>query len=197
MKLYLASTSSWKSKMLDTVHLFHESLSSEHDEISNNPNPYEYVQEIALSKVLNVKNKVNSGIIIGLDTINYFDGKIIEKPKNIEEAKENVLKCSNNFTTVITGVALLNVETNEVITDYSETKISFNEITEEDAKYYIDNELASLRVSGFVIETIMSNFIKKIDGSYYNILGIPVETIYKHIKTMGYNLGDDKKYERK
>ena len=44
--------------------------------------------------------------------------------------------------------------------------------------------------SGFVLETILSNFIDKIEGSYYNILGVPVELIYKYINDMGYNLKD-------
>jgi predicted house-cleaning NTP pyrophosphatase (Maf/HAM1 superfamily) len=54
----------------------------------------------------------------------------------------------------------------------------------------MENEPDIMYASGFIIETILSNFIEKIDGSYYNILGIPVEKIYKHIKDMGYNLKD-------
>ena len=190
MKLYLASTSKWKSEILNTVHLKHECIESDHEEISDQTDVYKYVQELALNKVLNVKGCIESGIIIGLDTVNYFDGKIIEKPTSIEEAKENVLRCSNRSNSVITGVALINVQTNEVVTSTSETVISFNEITEKDAEYYVKNEPLCLRVSGFVVETIMSNFINKIEGSYYNILGVPVETIYKMLKGLGYTFED-------
>ncbi len=193
MKLYLASTSSWKSKLLNDTHLYHDTLSSEHDEVSNNTDPYEYVKEIALSKANNVKDQVKSGIIIGLDTVNYASGKIIEKPKTFLEAKENVLRCSNAYNSVITGIAIINLDTNEIVNTYAETIIYFDEITDEEAQYYVDNEPAALRVSGFVVETIMSNFVSKIEGSYYNILGVPVEKIYSIIKEMGYNLGNTKR----
>ena len=58
---------------------------------------------------------------------------------------------------------------------------------------YLKNEKDALYVSGFVIEGMMSNYINKINGSFYNILGVPVEEIYKNLKKMGYNLNMFKK----
>ena len=63
----------------------------------------------------------------------------------------------------------------------------------EDIDYYLKNEKDALYVSGFVIEGMMSNYINKINGSFYNILGVPVEEIYKNLKKMGYNLNMFKK----
>lgn len=63
-------------------------------------------------------------------------------------------------------------------------------LNNKDTEYYLNNEPDILYVSGFVIETIISNFIEYINGSYYNILGVPVETIYKYINDWGYNLID-------
>ena len=63
-------------------------------------------------------------------------------------------------------------------------------LNNKDTEYYLNNEPDILYVSGFVIETIISNFIEYINGSYYNILGVPVEIIYKHINDCGYNLID-------
>ena len=98
--------------------------------------------------------------------------------------------CSNNTTSVITGIALINKDTNEVIRDYAITKVTLREMNEQDIKYYIDNEPNMMYVSGFVIETVISNFIDKIDGSYYNILGVPVETIYKHLQNFNIHLSE-------
>lgn len=190
MKLYLASTSKHKSEILTTVHLKHECLSSEHEEYSEQKDVYEYVKELALNKALNVKDQVKEGLIIGLDTVNFLDGEIIEKPKDKEEVYKNVESCSGRKYSVITGVAIVDAKTNEIFNDYAETIISFRNIDEKDLKFYVENEPHALLPSGFIVETIMSNFIDKIEGSYYNILGVPVETIYKIINEMGYNLED-------
>lgn len=185
MKITLASTSKFKNNILNTVGISHDSVSPTCEEISNYKNPYEYVKDLSLKKAVSIKNH-HTDIIIGLDTIVLINNKIVEKPKSIEEAKENLRNSSNNTTKVITGITLINNQTNEVITDYQETLVKFNAITEQDIDYYIENEKDAMYASGFIIETICSNFISKIDGSYYNILGVPVEKIYQILN--GWNI---------
>lgn len=194
MKLILASTSKFKSEILNTVKLNHFQVESDFEEISKNTdNVYKYVIDLARGKALSIKNKVDDGIILGLDTIVYANGKILEKPKDIDEAIEYLEMCSNNTTSVITGICLINMNTKEVISDYAETKVTLRSIDKQDIDYYIENEPNKMYASGFIIETIVSNFIEKIDGSYYNILGVPVETIYKHLQIFGIHLKDLKK----
>lgn len=191
MKVVLATTSEFKNKILDTVGIKHSMVESNFDEeIVKEENVYEYVKKLAFGKANSIKEKVNDSIIIGLDTINYVDGIIQEKPKDISEARKNIELCKNNTASVITGVCIINQKTNEVINDYVETKITLRDIDSIDIDYYIENEPDIMYASGFIIETILSNFIEKIEGSYYNILGVPVETIYKYINNMGYNLKD-------
>lgn len=187
MKITLASTSKFKNQILDTVHIKHEQISPICEEKSNHRDPYEYVKDIAKQKLDSVSNH-NTDIIISLDTIVLINNKIVEKPNTIEEAKQNLKNSSKNATKVITGIAMLNKQTNEIITDYQETIVSFNEIDEEDIEFYIQNEPDAIYASGFIIETICSNFIKKIEGSYYNILGVPVEKIYEILRNWGIKL---------
>ncbi len=189
MKITLASTSKFKNNILDIVHLKHDKVNPHCEEISTKSNPYEYVSELALQKAKSIINH-NTDIIIGLDTIVLINDKIIEKPSNIEEAKENLRKSSNNTTKVITGIALINKITNERKVTYQETLVTFNKIKEEDIEYYIENEKDALYASGFIIETICSNFIKEIQGSYYNILGVPVEKIYEILNNWNIYLKD-------
>ena len=187
MKITLASTSKFKNSILDTVHIKHDQISPNCDEQSNYKDPYEYVKDIAKQKLDSVSNH-NTDILISLDTIVLIDNKIIEKPKTIEEAKQNLRNSSNNTSKVITGIAMLNKRTNEVIVDYQETIITFNRIDEEDIDFYIENEPDALYASGFIIETICSNFLKEIKGSYYNILGVPVEKIYEILRNWNIKL---------
>ena len=181
MKITLASTSKFKNNILDTVKIKHDQVSPQCEEISNYKDPYEYVKDIAKQKLDSVKSH-NTDIIISLDTIVLINDKIIEKPKSIEEAKQNLRNSSNNTSKVITGVAILNKTSNEEVITYQETLVTFNDIDEEDIEYYIDNEPDAMYASGFIVETICSNFINKIEGSYYNILGVPVEKIYEILK---------------
>lgn len=191
MKLILASTSKFKNELLDTAGLTHSQIESNFEEFSSHQdNVYQYVKDLSYGKAKSVEDKVDKCIILGIDTIVYANGKILEKPKSIEEARENLVLCSNNTTSVITGIALINKYTNEIIQDYQETKVTLTNISDEDIDYYIKNEPNIMYVSGFVIESFVSNFIKNINGSYYNILGVPVEKIYEHLSNWGIHLKD-------
>lgn len=191
MKVFLATTSKFKNEILDTAGIKHSMFESSFDENSiKENNVYEYVKKLSLGKANSVIDKVDDGLIIGLDTVVYADNKVLEKPKDPKEAREAIEMCKNNITSVITGIAIVDTKTKKIINDYCETKVTLRYIESADIDYYMENEPNIMYVSGFVIETIISNFIDKIEGSYYNILGVPVETIYKYINNMGYNLKD-------
>ena len=119
MKLVLASTSKFKSEILNKVHLKHISVDNNFDEesiVCNNV--YDYVKQLSYNKAINIKEKIdNDSIILGLDTVVYVDNKVLEKPKSIKEAKDNIKLCMNNTTKVITGITLINKINNEIIND--------------------------------------------------------------------------------
>ena len=190
MKLYLASKSKFKSQILDKVYINHECIDVNVKEESTKTNAHEYVMELAKLKARHGATMVSDGLILGLDTVVLMNGKIIEKPKTLEEAKENLRKASNNKVSVLTGISLINLDTEEAFTDFQETKVIMNEITEENINYYIEKEKDDLYVSGFVIETVASCFIQSIEGSYYNILGLPVEKFYQLLRKMNLDLKD-------
>ena len=140
MKLVLASTSKFKSAIMDKVKMSHINVASNFEEVSFNTDVYDYVKELALGKANSVKDKVTNSIILGIDTVVYVNGKIIEKPKSINEVKNNLLLASNNTVSVISGIALINQMEEVTLSTYQETKVSFNKIDECDIDYYIDNE---------------------------------------------------------
>ena len=189
MKLVLASTSSFKSDVLKQACIKHTKKESNYIEIKqDDEDVYEYVKRLSLEKAYSVD--VDDCIVLGLDTVVLVGNKILEKPKTINEAKDNLRLCSSNTFKVITGIALINKINNEIINDYQETVITLNKIDECDIDYYIDNDHNVLYASGFTIETVVSNFINKIEGSFYNILGIPVEKIYEHLLKQNIHLKD-------
>lgn len=190
MKLVLASTSKFKSAIMDKVKMKHVCIKSDFEEVSSSNDVYEYVKDLAYGKALSVDKMVSNAIIVGIDTIVYMDNKIIEKPKSIEEARNNLKMASGKTTLVITGICLINQEKNEIIKTFQESKVIMNKILDEDIDFYINNEPDIMYASGFIIETVASNFINKIDGSFYNILGVPVEKIYENLLKWDIHLKD-------
>lgn len=191
MKLVLASTSKFKNEILDKVGLNHSQINSDFEELSSNKdNVYQYVKDLSYGKAKSIEDKVDKAIILGIDTVVLSDNKILEKPNNKEEAKANLKNSSGKTTSVITGITLINKYTNEIVQDFQETKITLDEISDEDIEYYINNEPGVMFSSGFIVETIVSNFIKNINGSFYNILGVPVEKIYEHLLDWNIHLKD-------
>ena len=191
MKLVLASTSKFKNEILNKVGLNHSQIYSDFEELSSNKdNVYQYVKDLSYGKAKSIEDKVDKAIILGIDTVVLSDNKILEKPNNKEEAKANLKNSSGKTTSVITGITLINKYTNEIVQDFQETKITLDEISDEDIEYYINNEPGIMFSSGFIVETIASNFIKNINGSFYNILGVPVEKIYEHLLNWNIHLKD-------
>ncbi len=188
MKIILASTSKLKSDILNTVGIKHKCVETIEPDVKET-DFYQYAMKKSLGKARYIKEE---GIIIGLDTITIINDKIVEKPKTIQEAEENIRNSSNNTTRVITGYTIINTETNSEITGYQESFITFREIPECDIKYYIENEKDAMYASGFILETYMSNFLKEIKGSYYNIIGVPVEKIYETLESWNIHLKDIK-----
>ena len=189
MQLVLASTSSFKSNVLKQACIKHIKKDSNYiEEKQDNEDVYEYVKRLSLEKARSVD--ISDSIVLGLDTVVVVGNKILEKPESIHEAKENLRLCSNNTFKVITGIALINQMNNELVSDYQETFITLNKIDECDIDYYIENDSNVLYASGFTIETVVSNFINKIEGSFYNILGIPVEKIYEYLLKWNIHLKD-------
>lgn len=191
MKLVLASTSKFKNEILNKVGLNHSQIYSDFEELSSNKdNVYQYVKDLSYGKAKSIEDKVDKAIILGIDTVVLSDNKILEKPNNKEEAKANLKNSSGKTTSVITGITLINKYTNEIVQDFQETKITLDEISDEDIEYYINNEPGVMFSSGLIVETIASNFIKNINGSFYNILGVPVEKIYEHLLDWNIHLKD-------
>lgn len=212
MRYILASNSKFKKEIFEKVGYNFECIDSNFEEDNkkekkkdykkdNIKDPYEYVMYLAKGKAESVySNIVEEGksinedmIIIGLDTIVYSDNNILEKPKSKKEAMQNLINSSNKKNEVISGICIIYVKDNNIskeIVDYDSTYIYFNEIRKEDAKYYAENEKDALYASGFVVETYVSNFVRKIEGNYYNILGVPVSKIYSYLNSIGIYLND-------
>ena len=189
-RLILASNSKWRKQLLEMAGLTCEVIPSDVSENIEFTTPEEYVMNLSKEKADAVADRVEEGIIIAADTIGYMDGEKFEKPKNREEAFQNIKKLSGNENYAVTGVTMLDQYQNKRVTFCDVAKVYFNEMTDEEINWYIDNEENVYTSAGYSIETKASLFISKIEGDYKSIVGLPVCKIYEQLKEWGYSIKD-------
>lgn len=192
MDIILASSSITRRKIMDSINLKYSVVVSDEEEHSDKVNPREYVEELSKNKALNVSKKVtnSNSLIIAADSIIYKDGKKYEKPKTIEEARNNLMELSGSKNQGITGVTIIDKKNGKSVTFSCVTDVYFKEILEDDIDWYIQNEKDLLKKAGYSLEGTMSLFLDKIDGDYYNVLGLPLGMLYTNINKLGYTLKD-------
>lgn len=120
-------------------------------------------------------------LLITADTIVYLDGKILGKPKEAEEAKKMLRELSGKTHQVITGVTVLTAEKTENFAVTSQ--VTFCELSEEEIDYYVSNYLPFDKAGAYGIqEWIGQVAVKEIKGSYFNVVGLPVQRLYQILK---------------
>ncbi len=191
MKIILASSSKQRQDIFKMIGLKYEVITSKKDEISNKKEPDKYVCELSFNKAKDVSTKINNkAIIIAADTIIYFNGKIFEKPKTKKEAFDNLKILSGNKNEAYTGVTIMDLYKNKVITFSSKTDVYFKNITDDEINWYVNNEKKVFKCCGYAPLGKASLFIDKIDGDYNTLLGISPSLLFEKLKELGYSISD-------
>lgn len=191
MRIILASASKQRQDIFNMIGLKYDVITSDVPEESNQTEPDKYVEELSLNKAKSVKKQIkDKAIIISADTIIYSNNKIYEKPKSKEEAYSNLKELSNNKCTAYTGITLIDLYKEKVICSSSKVNVYFNEIKDEEAKWYVNNEEKIFKCCGFVPLGKAALFINKIEGDYNTLLGISPSIVYNKLKELGYSVND-------
>ena len=191
MRIILASASKQRQDIFNMIGLKYDVIISDVPEESNQTEPDKYVEELSLNKAKSVKKQIkDKAIIISADTIIYSNNKIYEKPKSKEEAYSNLKELSNNKCTAYTGITLIDLYKEKVICSSSKVNVYFNEIKDEEAEWYVNNEEKIFKCCGFVPLGKAAVFINKIEGDYNTLLGISPSIVYNKLKELGYSFND-------
>ena len=191
MRIILASASKQRQDIFNMIGLKYDVITSDVPEESNQTEPDKYVEELSLNKAKSVEKQIkDKAIIISADTIIYNNNKIYEKPKSKEEAYSNLKELSNNKCTAYTGITLIDLYKEKVICSSSKVNVYFNEIKDEEAEWYVNNEEKIFKCCGFVPLGKAALFINKIEGDYNTLLGISPSIVYNKLKELGYSVND-------
>lgn len=147
--------------------------------------------EISLSNNVTETIKVNPlpKVIISCDTIVTLKGEIIEKPKNKEDAFEMLKKLSAQMHTVYTAVCIFLLTKKEPVVFVEKTNVYFDELSDTDIEQYLILNEAYDKAGAYGIQGFGSEFIKKIEGCFYNVMGLPIWKLSKtlaHLYEEGY-----------
>ena len=122
-------------------------------------------------------------IIITSDTIVYNDHKALGKPKNHQEAVEMITALSGKQHEVITSVCFTTISEQKVINHT--TKVTFHELSSEEIEFYVTNYKPFDKAGGYAIQEWIGLIgIKEIEGSYFNVVGLPTDLVYRTLKDM-------------
>lgn len=151
--------------------------------------PEQIVMDLALRKAKRVVDTGDMpGIVIGADTIVVADGKILGKPDSIEDAYNMIKMLQGRYHNVITGVALIDSDTGRTIVDYQKTKVKIKTLSDSQIIKYLNKEKVFDKAGSYAIQGYGSVIVEKIDGCYFNVVGLPVSKLYDMLKKFGIDM---------
>lgn len=189
MKIILGSASPRRREILDYFSLPYTIVSSQFDErkVSYNNDPKAYVEEIARNKAKALSH-YEDACVITADTCVSIDNKVLGKPESEDEMRAMLQLLSGRWHSVWTSVCVQ--AKGMCLIDAEETKVRCNSLTPDEMHRYI-RKLALLdKAGGYAIQKSGGIFVKSIVGCYYNVMGLPINTLQKLLQKVGIDLWD-------
>lgn len=179
--MILASASPRRAEILTAVGWEFEKQTTDIDESVFEGEPAEnYVQRLAAEKARVIAEKNADALVLGADTTVVIDEKIIGKPKDFDEAGEMIKILSGNWHEVLTGVAI--VRNSETLVDFQRTSVKFAEMTEAEIEFLVQKGKPLDKAGAYAVQEQAALFIEKIEGDYWNVVGLPVNMVYSLVK---------------
>lgn len=191
--LLLASTSARRKEILAMLGLPFKTISPEFDEESIKPtgDPQKYVQEIAEGKGRSIVRYCDDDVVLlATDTTVWLDDKPIGKPQSQEQAKEILRILQGRSHSVWTGIWVRNNKTKQEKTQTVHTRVEMNAMTNKEITWYITNENVLDKAGAYGIQGKGSCFIGRIEGDFYNVVGLPVAATVSLLKSVGLPIFD-------
>ncbi|MCD6420068.1 MAG: septum formation protein Maf [Synergistetes bacterium] len=173
MRLILASSSPRRQEILSSLGILFDVVAPDIIEERLLCAPYDgAVVRIASEKVVSVKDIVGERVILAADTVVVMDDVALGKPTDMTDAERMLKLLSGREHSVITGLALYN--DGRIFTAVESTKVWFCNMSDRDINFYLSTDEPIGKAGGYAIQGYGSLFIKKIEGCYFNVVGLPV-----------------------
>ncbi|MCD4713308.1 MAG: Maf family protein [Clostridiales bacterium] len=182
MRIILASGSPRRIELLDQFNIDFDVVPSKIEEVTRpHETPVQAVMALAFEKANDVANMYPDAVIIASDTIVYKDD-ILGKPSSRADAKAMLNNLNGEKHDVYTGIALVYKDKSICVVDYEKTTVTFNYLTEEQIEKYLDTNEPLDKAGAYGIQGIGALLVKKIDGDYFNVMGLPLSKLSQLLK---------------
>jgi septum formation protein len=181
--LILASASPRRSELLRNAGIaFEVDPADIHEEPLAGEAPVDYAQRLARDKAKVVLARHPDALVLGADTVVVVDEHLLEKPLNADDAKRMLRLLSGRAHQVITGVCLLSP--NFECTEAEITEVVFKSMSEQEIGEYIASGEPMDKAGAYGIQGMASRWVERIDGDYFNVVGLPVARAYRMLVKM-------------
>jgi len=177
--LILASQSPRRSEILRQAGIPFVVKPANVDESLHPGEPVEdYVQRVAEQKATAVEAAAGD-VVLGADTVVVIGGEILGKPRDRADAARMLAQLEGREHEVITGICFRRGK--ELLHDRAVTRVWFTPLTHEEIEQYVASGEPMDKAGAYAIQGLASKFIQRIDGSYTNVVGLPIELVKKHL----------------
>jgi septum formation protein len=190
MKFILGSQSPRRKEILDYFSLPFDQISSDFDEdaVPYGGDPAAYAKILAKGKAEALKKLYPDAIILCADTVVALDGKSYGKPKDRSEAAQALSELQGKWHSVFTGVVVASPQ--GLFEGVEETRVLFNAMNESQIDRYLEALHWADKAGGYAIQLAGSLGVRRIDGCYYNVMGLPIHTVSDLLLKVGIDLWD-------
>jgi len=189
-KLVLASTSPYRKKLLEDIHLSFETQKPDADETQlENETAIQLVERLAIKKAQAVAHLYDDALIIGSDQVCFNNEKILGKPHNFENAFNQLKEAQGKSVTFYTGLALINTKTGNVQSLTEEYTVHFRKLSDEQITRYLHKETPYNCAGSFKSEGYGITLFERFEGKDPNsLIGLPLISLIEMLENEGVNV---------
>jgi septum formation protein len=180
MNVVLASSSPRRSELLNVLGIPFEVIASSIEETPKaGEKPEAYVVRVAKEKGHEVAERVTHSVVIAADTIVTIDDEILGKPTGQEDAIRMLRKLSGRCHSVYTAICLIDQLQGQTLEGLDRTEVWFDPMTDVQIQDYLRRENVMDKAGAYAIQGYASVYIPRIDGNYFNVMGLPLPLVHK------------------
>ena len=186
MRIILASASPRRAELLGAAGIAFDVVPANVDETPRaGESPEPYVRRLADAKVRDIASRTRDRVVLAADTTVIIDGQMLAKPRDEDDAKRMLYLLSGRVHEVLTAVAVYcgSLMAGPLV-EVERTEVEFAPLTEFEIDWYVATGEPRDKAGAYAIQGYASRFVTRIDGSYSNVVGLPIALVYQMLKDL-------------